>query len=336
MSDFHPAQNDRRICPRPDAYIPNYFGTGLLSGQFPAIVAAMTEYKRIEAFLFEFGEALKSGLSSVWLFLNSQFALTLVGTIFAAFAGAYGAHTIIERNKRREEWQRELRITNAAIMVSFEICNSFLSLKKQNVKDLGFQYNRDKNSFVEFQNGRRHGQIPSDTVFEFKADFRSMNPMTMPDEILVKQVFEQIFAGARAYTLTNILIRTMDSLNQSIVQRNELIDTWKKSPETLGNNLIRFYFGFPDPNGHVDHSYPDSIKSICSLTDDCIFFSQLLCTDLADHGERLKKRLGKRAPNVNRPDFCKGVEEGLMPGPENYEDWTTMFVERGDQNKQKL
>ena len=107
----------------------------------------MTEYKRIQAFLFEFTETLQSVLSSVWLFLNSQFALTLIGTFFAAFAGAYGAHTIIERNRRREEWQRELRITNAAIMVSFEICNSFLALKGQHVKGLGFHYNRDKNSF---------------------------------------------------------------------------------------------------------------------------------------------------------------------------------------------
>ncbi len=296
----------------------------------------MTEYEWIEAFLFEFGEALKLVLSSVWLFLNSQFALTLIGTIFAAFAGAYGAHWIIERNNRRKEWERELRITNAAIMVSFEICNSFLSLKKQQVKDLGVQYKHVKNSFVEFQNGRRNGQISPDKTFVFPADFRSMNPMTMPDEILIKQVFEQIYADARAYVLTNTLIRTVDSLNQSIVQRNELIDTWKKSPETLGDNLLRFYFGLPDPDGHVDHSYPDSIKAICSLTDDCIFFSQLLCTDLADHGERLKKRLGKRAPKLNRPDFSKGVEEGLMPGPENYEDWIKMFVKNGDQGKQKL
>ncbi len=275
-------------------------------------------------------------MESFWLFLNSQFALTLFGTLFAAFAGAFGAHTIIGRNKRREEWQRELRITNAAIMVSFEICNSFLSLKKQQVKDIGFQYNRVKNSLIEFQNAKRNSQIPPDTVFEFQADFRSMNPMTMSEEILVKQVFEQISAGARAYTLTNTLIRTIDSLNQSIVSRNELIDTWKKSPETLGNDLSRFYFGLPDPHGHVDHSFPDSIKAICSLTEDCIFFSQLLCADLADHGERVKKRLGKSAPKVNRIDFSKALEEGLMPGPENYEDWTKMFVKNGDQNKQKL
>ncbi len=82
----------------------------------------MTEYKCIESFLFDFCEALKPVLSSVWLFLNSQFALTLIGTFFAALAGAFGAHIIIGRNKRREDWQRELRITNAAIMVSSEIC----------------------------------------------------------------------------------------------------------------------------------------------------------------------------------------------------------------------
>lgn len=293
----------------------------------------MTEYISIDASICEFGNTLKTFLGSLWLFINSQFALTLIGTSFAAFAGAYGAHTIAQRHKRREEWQRELRITNAAIMVSFEICNSFLSLKKQQVKDLCSQYNLDKNSLLTFQTGKRHGQISPTSVFEFRADFRSMNPMIMPDEILVKQVFEQISPGRRAHMITNTLIRTIDSLNKSIVRRNELIDTWKKAQATVSDNLIRFYFGLPDPHGNVDNSYPDSVNAICSLTDDCIFFSQLLCTDLVEHGERLKKRLGKDAPNVNRPDFSKADEEGLMPGPENYEDWSKMFVKRGDENK---
>ena len=310
--------------------MPGYFRNELPSDKLQTKVAAATGCKCMESFLLEFGEALKPVLGSVWLVLKSQVALTLGGTFFAAFAGAYGAHTITERHKRRQEWQREIRITNAAIMISFEICNSFLSLKKHHVKDLEFQYNRDKNSLVEFQNRRRNGQISPDTVFEFKANFKSLNPTTKPDEMLVKQVFEQISAGARAYALANTLIRTIESLNKSIVRRNDLIDTWKKSPETLGSNLARFYFGFPDSLGNVDQRYPDSVKAICSLTDDCIFFSQLLCTDLADNGERLKKLLGKRAPNVKRPDFSKAVEEDLLPGPGHYEDWTRMFVKHGD------
>ena len=220
-------------------------------------------------------------------------------------------------------------------MVSFEICNSFLAIKNQHVKDLGLQFERAKTSLNQFIQRMRNAQIASNEEFIFQADFKILNPMTMPGEILVKQVFEQISAGARAHTLTNTLIRTIDSLNQSIVSRNELIDTWKNTPEVLGNNLIRFYFGLPDPNGHVDQSYPDSIDAICSLTDDCIFFSQLLCSDLAEHGERLRKRLGKDAPKVNKPDWTKAVEGDLLPNPEDYEDWTKMFVKHGDENKQK-
>jgi hypothetical protein len=40
--------------------------------------------------------------------------------------------------------------------------------------------------------------------------------------------------------------------------------------------------------------------------------------------------IGKGAPSVNKMIFSKGVEEGLMPGPENYENWTNMFVKNGD------
>lgn len=293
----------------------------------------MSENNCIGSFFFGISEAFDFVLGSAWAFLSSQFTLTLIGTSVAAFAGVYGAHIILERYRRREEWLRELRITNAATMVSFEICNSFLSIKDQQVKGLGEQYDRDRNSLIEFENSKRNGQIPPDTVFELRVDFRSINPMIVPEKILVKQIFEEISAGARAYTLTNILIRTIDSLNRSIVSRNELINIWKNSPEKLGNNAIRFYFGLPDSDGHVDQRYPDSIKGICSLTDDSIFFSQLLCTDLIDRGEQLKKLLGKRSPNVNRPNFSIAVEKGLMPSPENYEDWVKAFVDPSDLDK---
>jgi hypothetical protein len=45
----------------------------------------MAESKNIESFIVEIGQALESILSSIWLFLNSQFALTLIGTLVAAF-----------------------------------------------------------------------------------------------------------------------------------------------------------------------------------------------------------------------------------------------------------
>lgn len=192
----------------------------------------------IESFLSKLGEALTSILSCLWALANSQLFLTLIGTSFAAFAGAYGAHTIIERNKRQDDWQRELRITNAAISVSFEICNSFLSLKKQLINDLRLQYDHAKASLDEFTRGRETGKISPDKIFEFNADFRSINPMITPGEILVKQIFEQISADARAHLVTNVLIRTIDSLNRSIIRRNELIDIFRDDRKIHRHNLL--------------------------------------------------------------------------------------------------
>ncbi len=294
----------------------------------------MVEPTVLETLLFEFSKLLQWIFNSALLFLNTPLGLTLIGTSFAAFAGVYGAHTIIERNKRREELLREIRITNAAIMVSFEICNSYLALKNQHVKDMGLRHAHIAGSLEEFNKGRRSGQIGPEMVFEFPADFMILNPMKMPGEILVKQVFEQISASAKVCTLTNTLIRSMDSLNLTITQRNELINTWKTSPEVLGNNLIRFYLGLPDPAGHVDRSFPDSIEGICSLTDDCIQFSKMLCDDLSEHGERLNKRLGKDVPKINKPEWANAVDLGLMPDPKNYEDWNKMFVKHKDQKKE--
>ena len=84
-------------------------------------------------------------------------------------------------------------------------------------------------------------------------------------------MFVQISAGGRAHVLTSTLNRALDSLNQSIVTRNELIDIWKTTPELLGNDLVHFYFGLPNKQGYIDQRYSDSIEAICSLTDDCIF-----------------------------------------------------------------
>jgi len=62
--------------------------------------------------------------------LNSNFSIALAGSLSGAFGGAVAAQRVIERSKRREIFISELKNTNAAIMVSFSICNMILSLKK--------------------------------------------------------------------------------------------------------------------------------------------------------------------------------------------------------------
>lgn len=254
-------------------------------------------------------------------FITSPFGTTLLGTFVAAFAGAYGAHFTAEREERRRSLERELRITNAAIMLSFEICNSFIGLKKQYIRDLKNKFDAAQASFREFEEKVKAGEVPTNVVYELEMDLMALYPMVVPHEILVKHVFEQISAGARPCMLTSVLIRTVDSLNQSIEERNQLIRKYRESSDKWPGGMPSFYFGRPNRDGHTDMSYPQSMSAISSLTDDCIWFSRTLCKDLSKHGQDLKRRLGKHADKVHTPDFKKAVHEDLLPDSKNYHEW---------------
>jgi hypothetical protein len=60
--------------------------------------------------------------------IDSPITLTIIGTAIAAFAGTYAATRIARKQKLRDDNVRELRITNAAINIAFEFCNSALSV----------------------------------------------------------------------------------------------------------------------------------------------------------------------------------------------------------------
>jgi hypothetical protein len=61
--------------------------------------------------------------------LNSNLFTSLIGALAGAFAGAYGGQLIVERSKTRDELLKEMRNTNAAIMLAFGMCNTALSLR---------------------------------------------------------------------------------------------------------------------------------------------------------------------------------------------------------------
>src|SRR5690349_16473622 len=77
---------------------------------------------------------------SLKAFANSAFTTSLVGALAGAFAGARAAQVIAERSKLRDEISKQIRDTNAAMVVSFTIANSVLALKKQHVAELKTSY----------------------------------------------------------------------------------------------------------------------------------------------------------------------------------------------------
>jgi len=267
-------------------------------------------------------------------FLNSNFTAALAG----AFAGALAAQKISDRAKQRSELLQEIRGTNAAIAVCFTICNTGLSLKKQFIKDIYETYTAKKSELEEFQKRRAAGQQAPDLPFEFQADFRTLNMPLVPTDILRKQIYESISVGNRPLGLVAAISGAIDSLDDTIQKRNTLIERFRELGPEGDAQLPAFYFGLPYGLGHVSTEYSDSIESLNNLTNDIIFFSELLIKDLMEHGDSILKKYNKVSKSnkekVSTVDLTEPREEGLMPDEKDYANWLKGFQKAAQQGVQ--
>jgi hypothetical protein len=100
-------------------------------------------------------------------FFNSVFFTAIAGSLAGAFGGAYAAQRIAEKSRDKNEVLKEIRNTNAAIIVAFSICNTLISAKKQHVRALKAGFDNLKTELSNRQ--------PLGGVFSFQADFRTLN-----------------------------------------------------------------------------------------------------------------------------------------------------------------
>ena len=261
-------------------------------------------------------------------FFNSAFFSASFGSLAGALGGAYAAQRIVERAKRRNELLKELRHTNATITVAFGIANSLLSLKKQHVKSLKEVFDIQKLELVDHLRKQQRGEIGEAQVFEFNADLETLSLPPLPVETLQTQVFEKLSLGGRSVSLVITLIQTLHSLSASLEKRNQLIHTYKVNAPFKPGEFLALYFGLRQGD-YINQEYPSSLHAIYTQTEDGIFFSQLLCKDLVEHGDYIaglfRKAYGKGAPHVSRPDFSKAEAQNIMPNADNYAEWLTMF-----------
>jgi hypothetical protein len=273
-------------------------------------------------------EIIRSHWNEIAGFFNSVFFTAIAGSFAGAGAGAWIAQRIAERKKERDELILEMRNTNAASTVSFAICNSLIGFKKQFVKSLYDSFNNEKTAFQIQLQRRRNGEINKDVIYPFSCNLQTFFLPRLPLEILQKISFERLSLGTRPLHLVMTLGQTAEGLNSSIEIRNQLIDSFKLSNASSKSDFPAIYFGFTNGD-KTDARYSSTIDAIYRQTDDGIFFSQLLCKDLNEHGEQIaaafKKKYGSGAPNINKLDLTKALLDGLLPTDENYADWIAMF-----------
>lgn len=205
-----------------------------------------------------------------------------------------------------------------------------LALKKQHVKDLKTKFDTQKNAAIEFQQKRKKGEIPADADFVFQADFQTLQARSLPTDMLRTIVFERLSLVGRPLNLVMTLAQTAQCLDESVEKRNALIEKYKVNFASDNQNLPPLYFGFPYREGHVNLEYPGTVAAIYNQANDGIFFSNLLCKDLYEHGQQVadefKKKFKNEAPAVSKVDFSTAAD--LLPDEKDYADWTSAFAKK--------
>jgi hypothetical protein len=266
---------------------------------------------------------------------NSAFTTSLVGALAGAYAGAYAAQKIAERSKERAEFQSQIRNTNAAITLSFMVCNAAISLKKQQTKELCETYFKKLAELERFIQKRKVGEISLDVSFEFQADLRIVPFPAVPIDGLRSLVYEKLSVSGRPLALVPTLVGALSSLAETIENRNSLIASFKQlSPQAREMALPALYFGRPYGEGHVSTEYFDTMTGLKNLTDDVIFFSHLLCEELAAHGNRVlnkfKSQFKGSMEQINAIELSPEKTAGLMPPNEQYSEWLVGFPKGSD------
>lgn len=264
--------------------------------------------------------------------LSSNFSIAFVSSLAGAFGGAVAAQRIIERNKGQEAFLAEMRNSNAAIMVSFSICNTMLSLKKQHSLPLFEQFESARLALEEFEERRRAGQLNAGEGFEYVADFKTFSVPILPIDTLEDLVFHRLSVQGkqgRLLSTVSALEGAYVGLKEVLAKREILVERFKTT--ITKEEEAYFYFGMQMPSGHTNQEYPDNIDAIHTYVDDVIFFSSLITKDLAEHGEGLlskEKRFSKIAPKVIGVDFGAARSAGLMPPDSAYSGWLNLVVTR--------
>lgn len=256
-------------------------------------------------------------------YINWSLATPIVGSLAAAFFGAYTAQRIIERRETRQRLSKEIRSTSVATTLAIHIANSCIAMKKQHIKRLHESYHRDKKQVLEILstpsiNGQRR-------EFNYKPDLEYLPVLELPTEHLQRIVADEISVVARPLLLPSIIRQVVRSQADSVASRNGMLEEFKKA--NLGHHeFAALYFGLPTPRG-VDNIYGANLDALHTYTDDCIYFSVRLTNDLVEHGRGLRtnfeKRYKEKAPRVTTADFST-IEKGLIPPESNYADWEKM------------
>jgi hypothetical protein len=239
--------------------------------------------------------------------------------------GAFAGGWIASRAFTKRAVVAELNALSAIQTLCFSICNRFLALKSQHVLAMKQRYDQLQQEHATIL------RLPPGPPrqFVFQADFQTLTPLSLPIGELQKMVFEKTSIRGRALVALVDLSSTIEGLNEAIAGRTALSVEIRDRKNKTDDEMVALYFGRRTADGHIDERYRTNLDAIYNQTDDCIFFSKTLATDVVKYGNALRRRhmwkywLG--LPKMQDADWSKANDSGLLPQNSMYEKWLQGF-----------
>ncbi len=272
-------------------------------------------------------DASNFGLRLEWAIdiINSPFFVALVGAMAGALAGALAAQRIARHSKRIDDMKAEVKHVNACLVISHQICNTALALKKQFIAPLMNKFETDLNGMNE------HLETGAPEPFRFQIDFRVFSIPEFSTDALRTIMFERNAGQGRMLALIPMIDDAANGLKVVAELRQKLIDRFQ-SGEIPNKEISRYYFGKKLESGHTNREYPDSLQNLYSYCDDVIFFSGLLCEDLERYGNSVVKAFAAENRNeqlkVGKIDLESVKKSGFFPPETNYQRWLDGYAEQ--------
>jgi hypothetical protein len=246
---------------------------------------------------------------------------TLVTAAFGAFTGGW----IASRAFTKRAVVAELNGLSAAQTVCFAICNRFVGLKRQLVLPMKQRFDKVQSEHKKFLNKPKATR----GAFTFAADFQTLTPLTTPAEALQKMIFEKTSIRGRALVAVVDLVAIIESLRLTIEARTELSSEIRNRKDKTDADIAALYLGIKTSDGHIDERYRTNLEAIYLQTDDCIFFSRTLASDLVTYGNSLRRRYLWRywlwLPKMQDADWSMANASGLLPPDSQYDSWLCGF-----------
>ena len=246
------------------------------------------------------------------LALTSNVLTSLMSSLAGAFAGAWTAKRIAESSKLREELLKEIRNTNAAVAMLYGIANAHLGMKRQHIKRLRDTYDEERKNLNLFLDAKKAGRVPPQQVYEFQADMMTLKPTYSPMEKIQELIFDKISSQGAVLFTAPTLFAAYQSLNESLIERNEIITEWKTHPP---KDLVAVYFGLPQGRT-VDVRYQNIVDAIYLQTDDVIAFSKMIADELIKHAisqkEIFERKFRATGPEVSKFQISDALDD-LLP-----------------------